>query len=147
VTYTVAAGNGARDASTTIPAAYDEVITVSGLADFDGKPGGLAAPTCQFDGDDTFYNQSNFGADVDLIAPAVCILSDGLGAGYTTATLSGTSMASAHAAGAAALVKSSAPRAKPDQVMRGLQMAGSLNWDNADDPDGSKEPLVNVDGL
>lgn len=39
VTYTVAAGNDHGDAKKTIPAAYDEVITVSALADFDGKPG------------------------------------------------------------------------------------------------------------
>jgi len=155
VTYTVAAGNSGRDAAATIPAAYDEVITVSGLADFDGKPGGLAAPTCEFDGDDSFYNQSNFGADVDLIAPAVCIVSDSLTVvdpvtGLPTptyATLTGTSVASAHAAGAAALGKAGAPKATPSQVAHGLQAAGNANWSNADDPDGIKEPLLNVDTL
>src|SRR6266511_3536339 len=44
VTYTVAAGNEADDAANHVPAAYDEVITVSALADFDGQPGGLGAP-------------------------------------------------------------------------------------------------------
>ena len=153
VTYTVAAGNGSHDASTTIPAAYDEVITVSGLADFDGKPGGLAAPTCQFDGDDTFYNQSNFGRDVDYIAPALCILTDAPGVdpitglpNLTTFT-AGTSIASAHVAGAAALYKSTHPSATPNQVRHGLESAGDLNWDNADDPDGIKETLVNVDAF
>lgn len=151
VTYTVAAGNGSRDASTTVPAAYDEVITVSGLADFDGKPGGLATrpQSCPADVDDTFFNQSNFGADIDLIAPAVCILSDAPGVDATGAprldTMTGTSMASAHAAGAAALAKSRVPKANPNQVKLGLQAAGNLNWNNSDDPDGIKEKLLNVD--
>jgi subtilisin len=144
VTYVVAAGNNFEDAANFIPAAYDEVITVSGLADSDGKPGGLG-PTCEGDVDDTFYNSSNFGADIDLIAPAVCILSDSLGGGV--ATDSGTSMASAHVAGAAALGKSQRPSAMPGQVKLGLQKAGNLNWNNAEDPDGIKETLVNVDAL
>jgi subtilisin len=144
VTYVVAAGNNFEDAANFIPAAYDEVITVSGLADSDGKPGGLG-PTCEGDVDDTFYNSSNFGADIDLIAPAVCILSDSLGGGV--ATDSGTSMASAHVAGAAALGKSRAPSAMPSQVRHGLQAAGNLNWNNSEDPDGIKETLVNVDAL
>ncbi len=39
VTYTVAAGNSSADASTFVPAAYDDtVITVSALADSDGQP-------------------------------------------------------------------------------------------------------------
>lgn len=151
VTYVVAAGNDSHDAARTVPAAYDEVITASALADFDGKPGGLAAPTCQVDGDDTFANFSNFGADIDLIAPGVCILSDSLPDPVTglptLATDSGTSMASAHVAGAAALAKSRAPTATPGQVKKGLQAAGNLNWNNADDPDGIKERLLNVDVL
>src|SRR5215212_10651998 len=69
VTYAVAAGNESDDAKDHVPAAYDEVITVSALADFNGKPGGGAAATCRSDQDDTFAGFSNFGADVDLIAP------------------------------------------------------------------------------
>ncbi len=78
-----------------MPAAYDEVITVSALADFNGLPGGGAAPTCRADVDDTFADFSNFGPDVDLIAPGVCILSTyRKGGGYNT--ISGTSMATPH---------------------------------------------------
>jgi subtilisin family serine protease len=142
VTYAVAAGNQHVDAATRQPAAYDEVMTISALADFDGTPGGRAAPTCRTDEDDTFANFSNFGADVDLIAPGVCILSTWKGGGY--ATISGTSMASPHAAGAAALYKSTHPAATPAQVKSALQAAGTANWNNADDPDGIKERLVNV---
>jgi subtilisin len=145
VTYTVAAGNETDDAANHVPAAYDEVITVSALADFDGKPGGLGSPTCRADEDDTLANFSNFGADVDLIAPGVCILSTYKRGGY--ATFSGTSMASPHAGGAAALYKSTHPAASPAAVKRALQAAGNLNWNNADDPDGIKEPLVNVDAF
>jgi subtilisin len=145
VTYTVAAGNETDDAANHVPAAYDEVITISALADFDGKPGGLGSPTCRQDVDDTLADFSNFGADVDLIAPGVCILSTYKRGGY--ATFSGTSMASPHAGGAAALYKSTHPAASPAAVKRALQAAGNLGWNSADDPDGVKEPLVNVDAF
>jgi hypothetical protein len=39
VTFAVAAGNDHVNASTSAPAAYDEVITVSALADFNAQPG------------------------------------------------------------------------------------------------------------
>jgi len=145
VTYTVAAGNEADDAANHVPAAYDEVITVSALADFDGQPGGLGSPTCRENQDDTLADFSNFGADVDLIAPGVCILSTYKRGGY--ATFSGTSMASPHAGGAAALYKSTHPAASPAAVKRALQAAGNLDWNDVDDPDGVKEPLVNVDAF
>jgi len=37
----VAAGNEMDDAANHTPGAFDEVITVSALADFDGLPGGI----------------------------------------------------------------------------------------------------------
>jgi subtilisin len=143
VTYAVAAGNSAANANNFVPATYNEVITTSALADFNGVPGGGAAATCRADQDDTFANFSNFGADVDLIAPGVCILSSAPGGGL--ATFSGTSMASPHVAGAAALYKANNPRATPAQVKAALQAAGNLNWNNADDRDSTKERLLNVD--
>ena len=145
VTYAVAAGNESDNAANHVPAAYDQVITVSALADFDGEPGGLAGPTCRDDEDDTFANFSNFGADVDLIAPGVCILSTWKGGGYNT--ISGTSMASPHVAGAAALYKSGNPGASPAQVKGALQNAGNTNWNNSDDGDGTKEKLLDVGGF
>lgn len=54
-------------------------------------PGGEAAATCRGDVDDTIVDFSNFGANVDLIAPGVCILSSWKGGAYNT--ISGTSMA------------------------------------------------------
>ena len=145
ITYAVAAGNSAANANNFVPATYAEVITVSALADFNGQPGGGAAATCRADQDDTFADFSNYGSDVDLIAPGVCILSTYLGGGYNT--LSGTSMASPHVAGAAALYKAGNPGASPAQVRTALQAAGNLNWNDADDPDPTQERLLNVDAF
>jgi subtilisin family serine protease len=145
VTYVVAAGNGYVDASRFVPASYDEVITVSALVDFDGKPGGTGGPTCRFETDDTFAEFSNYGADIDLIAPGFCILSTWRNGGYNT--ISGTSMSSPHVAGGAALYLANHPGASPAEVKAALQAAGSSDWNNVDDPDGIKEPLLNVAGL
>lgn len=142
VTFVVAAGNSDADAKGFVPAAYDEVITVSALADFNGLPGGGGAATCRADVDDTLADFSNFGADVDLIAPGVCIYSTWKGDGYNT--ISGTSMASPHVAGGAALYKATHPTATPAAVKSALQAAGTTDWNNVDDPDGIKEKLLRV---
>ena len=142
ITFVVAAGNDSADASTSTPAAYDEVITVSALADFNGLPGGGAPSTCRADVDDTLADYSNHGADVDLIAPGTCINSTWMLGGYNT--ISGTSMASPHVAGGAALYKATHPAATPAAVKAALQASGTLDWNSVDDPDGTKERLLDV---
>ena len=151
VTYVVAAGNDHEDASHLIPAAYNEVITVSALADSDGRPGGRGpSPSCRADRDDTLADFSNYGPAVDLIAPGVCIFSTmpmdstNLGDSGGYGTLTGTSFAAPHVAGAAALWISKHRGATPAQVREALIAAGNYNWNNVDDPDGIKEPLVDV---
>lgn len=143
ITFVVAAGNDAADSAGSVPASYDEVITVSALADFDGVPGGAAASTCRADQDDTIADFSNYGADVDIIAPGTCILSTWKQGGYST--ISGTSMASPHVAGAAALYKATHPGASPADVKAALVAAGTTDYGwPAQDPDGVQEPLLNV---
>jgi subtilisin family serine protease len=143
ITFVVAAGNESSNAASSTPAAYDEVITVSAISDFNGTGGGGAAATCTSDQDDTFANYSNFGADIDLAAPGTCIYSTYSGSGY--ATISGTSMASPHVAGAAALYKAANPGATPAQVKAALQSAGTLDWIYpSQDRDGIQERLLNV---
>lgn len=146
VTYAVAAGNSAKDASTFSPANHPDVITVSALADFDGAPGALGASTCRDDQDDTLATFSNFGAEVEVAAPGVCILSTWPGGGYNT--ISGTSMASPHVAGAAGVLAASPPPAgstawSPGLIRSTLRSKGNLNWID-DSGDGIQERLLDV---
>ena len=146
VTVVAAAGNNSFNAAKLIPASYNEVITVSALADTDGKTGGTGGHRCyswgSYDSDDTFANFSNYGADVDLIAPGKCIWSTLPGNRY--GYLSGTSMAAPHVTGAVALYKASRPLASPSQVQAALVAAGTRDWNTATDPDSTHERLLDV---
>jgi len=146
VTYVVAAGNSSVDVAGQVPASFPEVITVSALADYDGLPGGLdKSSTCRAGTDDTLADFSNYGSGVDLIAPGVCITSTWKGGGYNT--ISGTSMASPHVTGAAALYLSDHPGASPAAVAAALKAAGNMLWNAVGDRDRTKETLLNVDAL
>ncbi|MFI2781046.1 S8 family peptidase [Streptomyces sp. ALB3] len=93
----VAAGNEDQDACDVSPARADGVLAAGASDDQDRQA--------------TF---SNWGTCVGLYAPGVDIVSANLGGGSTT--LSGTSMASPHVAGAAALYKEQNPDAAPQEV-------------------------------
>lgn len=156
VTLVASAGNSSTDASSNAPASYREVIAVSAMADFDGMPGGVgteddAGPRCAEwadeypEEDDSFAAFSNYGDVVDMTAPGSCIFSTFLQRKYAMGD--GTSFSAPHLAGAAALYISRNAGATPREVQRALTRAGTSDWDNSDDPDGIKEPLVNVSSM
>ena len=110
VTYCVAGGNSALNVSTSSPADVAEAITVAASDITDG-----------------FASFSNFGAGVDLIAPGVNITSAWLTTDAATNTISGTSMATPHVAGAAALYLEANPLAAPAAVSAALVAAATPN--------------------
>ena len=149
VAFAVAAGNEDDDANNYSPGGFDNVLSVSALADYNGLPGGGAAPTCYTDVDDTLAGFSNWGPEVDIAAPGVCILSTYPLEKGGYGTISGTSMASPHVAGALALLTSRNNPANATDVNNlydAIKGAGNLNWTD-DSGDGIKEPLLDVSNI
>ena len=106
VTYAVAAGNSGKDACSYSPARVPEALTIGATNSADAKP-----------------RFSNYGSCVDWFAPGVGITSAGVSSDTATDTLSGTSMASPHTAGAAALYLQGDPAATPAGVRGALWSA------------------------
>ncbi|GAB2974904.1 S8 family peptidase [Amycolatopsis acidiphila] len=108
VTFAVAAGNDGADASGSSPARVAGAITVAAS-----------------DRTDKQASFSNYGSIVDLYAPGVNITSS-WGTGDTaTNTISGTSMATPHVTGAAALYLADHPDASPADVSAALTSAAA----------------------
>lgn len=146
VAFAVAAGNEDDDANNYSPGGFDNVLSVSALADYDGVPGGIANPTCYTDVDDTLAGFSNWGQEVDVAAPGVCILSTYPLEKGGYGTISGTSMASPHVAGALALLASADNPGNAADVYNlysQVENAGNFNWID-DSGDGIQEPLLDV---
>ncbi|QQG43314.1 MAG: S8 family serine peptidase [Candidatus Daviesbacteria bacterium] len=146
ITYVAAAGNSNQDAGLMVPAAYDDaLITVSALSDSDGLAGGLGSATT-YGADDTFASFSNFGSVVDLAAPGVSINSTWVGGRYKS--ISGTSMASPHVAGTAALYLKSNPGATWTQVRDSLKALAEILGSGHSDPSNKHpEPVVLINGF
>lgn len=107
VVYAVAAGNSAADACTVSPASTPAALTVGAISKTDGRS-----------------SYSNIGSCVDLFAPGTFVLSAYNRTDTDAVYLSGTSMASPHVAGAAALYLETHPTASPASVASAL-LAGA----------------------
>jgi subtilisin family serine protease len=112
ITFGVAAGNnggfvgdllGSSNACNGSPSRVPEAITVAAT-----------------DNTDTRASYSNIGPCLDIWAPGTNIKSDWMGSSTATNTISGTSMATPHVVGTAALYLSGHPAATPAQVASAL---------------------------
>ncbi|MEU6364475.1 S8 family serine peptidase [Streptomyces sp. NPDC046931] len=108
VTFAVAAGNSDDDASGYSPARVGEALTVGATTLSDARAG-----------------YSSYGPALDLFAPGSSIKSTWNSSDTATSTLSGTSMATPHVTGAAALYLADHPNATPAQVASGLTSAAA----------------------
>jgi subtilisin len=153
VIYTVSAGNDQVDAINEAPANNPDVITVSAIADTDGKCGGTGPPVrsgiTTYEKDDTFVTSSNFGSVVDIAAPGRVINSTFKDGMYKVDN--GTSMAAPHVAGFVALYKAYNPNTSLSEIRNIIDDRGSNPTIACDghgygyfrgDPDNIPEPLL-----
>lgn len=109
VTYVVSAGNSARDACSSSPGSMTNAITVGASEASDAMSG-----------------YTNRGSCIDIFAPGSNIYSAGNYDDASMMTASGTSMASPHVAGIAALYLQSNPSATPAEVTAAVLGAGTV---------------------
>ena len=110
VTYAVAAGNSNANACNSSPARVSQALTVGSSTSGDVRS-----------------SFSNYGTCVDLFAPGSSITSAWHTGNTATNTISGTSMASPHVAGAAALFLATNPSAAPAEVHAAIVNTASVN--------------------
>jgi subtilisin family serine protease len=105
IVFAVSAGNFSGDACTQSPANAPSALTTGASTINDAKA-----------------DFSNFGSCVDIFAPGENITSAWIGSSSATNTISGTSMASPHVAGGAAIYLSTHPNASVARVTKALKM-------------------------
>jgi subtilisin family serine protease len=125
VTFAIAAGNEGQDACNVSPGSEASAITVGAT-----------------DESDAAASFSNFGECVDILAPGVGITSAWIDAVDAENTISGTSMATPHVAGVAALYLEANPGATPDEVAAAL--TGGAVTDAISGTNGSPNLLLNT---
>ncbi len=104
VTYAIAAGNSSDNACNYSPARTPAALTIGATTTTDARA-----------------SYSNFGTCVDLFAPGSGVTSAWITSDTATNTISGTSMATPHVCGAAALYLSVNSTASPAQVEAALE--------------------------
>ncbi|MFC8362762.1 S8 family peptidase [Streptomyces griseorubiginosus] len=110
VTYAVAAGNSSANASSYSPARVTEAITVGATTSTDARA-----------------SYSNYGSVLDIFAPGSSITAGWYTSDTATNTISGTSMATPHVAGAAAVYLAGHTSATPAQVATALVNGATSN--------------------
>ncbi|WP_086799540.1 S8 family peptidase [Streptomyces caniscabiei] len=126
VTYAVAAGNSSANASSYSPARVTEAITVGATTNTDARA-----------------SYSNYGSVLDIFAPGSSITAGWYTSDTATNTISGTSMATPHVAGAAAVYLAGHPSATPAQVASALT-AGAVTGKVTSPGTGSPNRLLQI---